>query len=157
MDQIEQSWSQTDVIKLTLDLSDSELDRQLQQDACKGICQDMILMGQCDGDEEEPLPPCQKHWPLVVVDREKSQRPTGSVPHHISKRSSWRGRHKQSRMMPGSVAPLHPETVDLVFVHEDKDSCVQAIEVCSTPSNKIKDLHTLQRSTPRGVGVERKY
>lgn len=139
---IDQDWSETDVLQLTLKMTDSELDGELQQQACKGICQDMMLMGQCDSAEEHQSP-IQKHWPLVVVDREKKKPEIQKTP----KRTSWRGRYKHSRDR-GLAPPVSPDTVDLVFVDQDKHSCVQAIEVCPSPSSKIRDLHTLQNATP---------
>ena len=142
MDGFDQDWSDTDVLQLTLKMSDSELDKELQQQACKGICHDMILMGQCDVDEK-PQGPTQKHWPIVVVGREKEQKP---VVQQTPKRSSWRGRNKQSRDR-GMTSPASPDTVDLVFVDEDEHSDFQAIEVCPSPSSKIRDLHALQRSS----------
>jgi hypothetical protein len=140
MDGITQTWSGTDELQLTLDAHDCELDQRLQQDACKGICQDIILMGQCDPDGGPQLPV----WPLVVVDREA---PTKEPEvEKTPKRASWMGRRKPSKV-PAVSPTIEPGSVDLIFVEEDKDSFFQAIEVCPSPSRKISDLQALKRAT----------
>ena len=143
MERIEQSWSEPDVLQLTFNMSDSELDRQLQQEACKGICHDMMLMGRCDSGVGRQFQG-QKPWPLVVIEREKQQQP---VVQQSAKRPSWRSRYKQNRNV-ALETPVHPDVVDVVYIHEGDDSYVPSIEVCPSPSDKISGLLSLQRSTP---------
>lgn len=124
------------------------LESHLQQEACRGICQDIIIaqLG-CDEfshtstDITDITLSQPKRSPLVVVHREESLRRQQPAP--VRTRRSFR--KTKSKGVPSS--PTSVEEVDLVFVDHDKESGVLGIEVCSSPSDKISDLHELQRAT----------
>ena len=149
MQAIEQSWGETDAIQLTLDVSDGELEQRVQDQISKGICSDMMLLGQCDAATgfDDII---QK--PIVIVERPgpprknaaDQQLKTGSII-----RSGRQGRKRDHRHSPHpSSIPEGPENVDVVFVEEDRDSSVFAIEVCPSSSDRVGDLQKLRRVTP---------
>lgn len=135
------------------------------EDPCQDVygAMDMICMGQCDNSDINHIPttyyqqgeifsskweaaqveidnfnvPTTHRWPLVVVDRAK----TSKASHHsgTSLPSLVTGCASSS-----SSSHVKPEIVDVVFVDQDKFSCVYAIEVCSSPTNKITELYAFK-------------
>lgn len=157
MVEMEQNWAdeRAEELRLTLSQGDDILERDLQGHACQGICRDIVFMGQCDADDSNDINLCdyelplEKRWPLVVVDREnehprKPETPKLETP--IRKRSYRNGRGKTKSTIGSDPVVRGSGDVDLVFIDQDEDSCMLAIEVCSSsPSAKISDLRRLQR------------